>query len=424
MTLTGSARPRRAARGRSGPARRWPPAASPGRAPAPAAAPAPPGPASCCIRARRRPAQRPRGDDGDRDAARGGHQRVATAVAGVVAAQPGQHRPEPGRRPGPPAPPSAARRRPASRSSTSAATLAGSSCWLVTAAPAGPRPRTTAAAAGTGARRRQASGTVSSSPMIDDAPAERGVAGGQHDGDDGEAGRPARRRPRTGAAQPAGDRSSAPVHAATLGTGAPPSSSRGVSRNPTQGGRARGRRRPTACHNAKERGRHGPPKGGQRAAGRRARDRGHLDARGRRARRGVGRAAARADRAAPARPASLVQLAEGVGVTASTTSRLVDRLVAGGFAERRPSPESRRRSSSLTPTARRPSTATTSCGWPVSGVLERIPEGRRAAVAEALSEFATAARMLPETADADDERPDRGGQPRRRTTSAATRPAG
>src|SRR4051794_26786086 len=41
-------------------------------------------------------------------------------------------------------------------------------------------------------------------------------------------------------------------------------------------------------------------------------------------------------------PASLVQLAEGVGVTASTTSRLVDRLVAGGYAERRPSPESRR----------------------------------------------------------------------------------
>src|SRR5690349_12024381 len=41
-------------------------------------------------------------------------------------------------------------------------------------------------------------------------------------------------------------------------------------------------------------------------------------------------------------PASLVQLAEGIGVTPSTTSRLVDRLVAGGYVERRTSPESRR----------------------------------------------------------------------------------
>src|SRR3978361_1146549 len=40
--------------------------------------------------------------------------------------------------------------------------------------------------------------------------------------------------------------------------------------------------------------------------------------------------------------ASLVQLAEGMGVTASTTSRLVDRLVSAGHAERRPSPERRR----------------------------------------------------------------------------------
>jgi DNA-binding MarR family transcriptional regulator len=101
-------------------------------------------------------------------------------------------------------------------------------------------------------------------------------------------------------------------------------------------------------------------------------------------------------------PASLVQLAEGVGVTASTTSRLVDRLVAGGFAERRPSPESRRQIE----------LRLTSAGeatldrydelrlHTLREALERVPDGRRAAVAEALAEFAAAARMLPEPVDA------------------------
>ncbi|MFD2092648.1 MarR family winged helix-turn-helix transcriptional regulator [Blastococcus deserti] len=39
---------------------------------------------------------------------------------------------------------------------------------------------------------------------------------------------------------------------------------------------------------------------------------------------------------------NLGQLAEGMGVTVSTASRLVDRLVAAGLVDRRPSPRSRR----------------------------------------------------------------------------------
>ncbi|SFE83431.1 MarR family winged helix-turn-helix transcriptional regulator [Blastococcus tunisiensis] len=40
--------------------------------------------------------------------------------------------------------------------------------------------------------------------------------------------------------------------------------------------------------------------------------------------------------------ANLGRLAEGLGITMSTSSRLVDRLVAGGLVERRPSPQTRR----------------------------------------------------------------------------------
>ena len=93
-------------------------------------------------------------------------------------------------------------------------------------------------------------------------------------------------------------------------------------------------------------------------------------------------------------PASLGQLAEGIGVTPSTTSRLVDRLVSGGFTERRTSPESRRQIElRLTPEGeatlarydelrlRRLRTA-----------LERVPVDRRDAVVEALAEFSGAVR--------------------------------
>jgi DNA-binding MarR family transcriptional regulator len=48
--------------------------------------------------------------------------------------------------------------------------------------------------------------------------------------------------------------------------------------------------------------------------------------------------------------ANLMQLAKGMGVTVSTTSRLVDRLVTAGLVERRPSELTRREISiSLTP---------------------------------------------------------------------------
>ena len=48
--------------------------------------------------------------------------------------------------------------------------------------------------------------------------------------------------------------------------------------------------------------------------------------------------------------ANLMQLADGMGVTVSTTSRLVDRLVAAGLVDRRPS-EVTRREVSITLTA-------------------------------------------------------------------------
>ena len=41
-------------------------------------------------------------------------------------------------------------------------------------------------------------------------------------------------------------------------------------------------------------------------------------------------------------PANLGQLAQELGVTVSTASRLVDRLVRAGYVDRRPSPHSRR----------------------------------------------------------------------------------
>jgi DNA-binding MarR family transcriptional regulator len=99
-------------------------------------------------------------------------------------------------------------------------------------------------------------------------------------------------------------------------------------------------------------------------------------------------------------PASLVQLAEGVGVTASTTSRLVDRLVAGGFTERRPSPESRRQIElRLTPDGEATLNRYDELRLAdLREVLDRMPEERREAVAEALAEFAEAARALPEAA--------------------------
>jgi DNA-binding MarR family transcriptional regulator len=101
-------------------------------------------------------------------------------------------------------------------------------------------------------------------------------------------------------------------------------------------------------------------------------------------------------------PASLVQLAEGVGVTASTTSRLVDRLVAAGFAERRPSPESRRQIElRLTPEGEATLDRYDELRLEVlRAALDRVPDDHREAVADALAEFAAATRALPERVSA------------------------
>jgi DNA-binding MarR family transcriptional regulator len=91
-------------------------------------------------------------------------------------------------------------------------------------------------------------------------------------------------------------------------------------------------------------------------------------------------------------PASLVQLAEGIGVTPSTTSRLVDRLVAAGFVERRTSPESRRQIElRLSPEGE--ATLDRYDALRLSGMaeaLEQLPEGRREVVLDALAEFGAA----------------------------------
>ena len=101
-------------------------------------------------------------------------------------------------------------------------------------------------------------------------------------------------------------------------------------------------------------------------------------------------------------PASLVQLAEGVGVTASTTSRLVDRLVAGDYAERRPSPESRRQIElRLTPAGEAIIERYDALRLErLREALDRVPEERREAVAGALAEFGAAARSQPDPVSA------------------------
>jgi DNA-binding MarR family transcriptional regulator len=98
-------------------------------------------------------------------------------------------------------------------------------------------------------------------------------------------------------------------------------------------------------------------------------------------------------------PASLVQLAEGIGVTPSTTSRLVDRLVAAGFVDRRPSPESRRQIElRLSPDGEATLDRYDALRLrSMSEALEQLPEGRRDAVLDALAEFAAALCGVPAT---------------------------
>jgi DNA-binding MarR family transcriptional regulator len=96
-------------------------------------------------------------------------------------------------------------------------------------------------------------------------------------------------------------------------------------------------------------------------------------------------------------PASLVQLAEGIGVTPSTTSRLVDRLVAADLVERRTSPESRRQIElRLSPDGE--ATLDRYDRVRLTGMaeaLEQLPEGRREAVLDALGEFGAALCGIP-----------------------------
>ena len=91
--------------------------------------------------------------------------------------------------------------------------------------------------------------------------------------------------------------------------------------------------------------------------------------------------------------ANLRQLAEGMGITVSTTSRLVDRLEAAGLVERRPSPR----------TGREIELRTTPDGEAaldrydelrladLRGALDRLPPTRREDVVVALEQFGGAA---------------------------------
>ena len=88
--------------------------------------------------------------------------------------------------------------------------------------------------------------------------------------------------------------------------------------------------------------------------------------------------------------ANLMQLADGMGVTVSTTSRLVDRLVTAGLIDRRPSKQNRREISiSLAPTgsavlARYDELRIQA----LRARLGRLPSRRRTAVVSALQDVA------------------------------------
>jgi DNA-binding MarR family transcriptional regulator len=92
--------------------------------------------------------------------------------------------------------------------------------------------------------------------------------------------------------------------------------------------------------------------------------------------------------------ANLVQLAEEMGVTVSTTSRLVDRLVSAEWVHRRPS-EHDRREISLTLTDQGADLLRRYDDGRVARLqerLERVAPARRDDVVAALTEFAQVAR--------------------------------
>src|SRR3954462_3685686 len=100
--------------------------------------------------------------------------------------------------------------------------------------------------------------------------------------------------------------------------------------------------------------------------------------------------------------ANLGQLAEGLDVTVSTTSRLVDRLGGAGLVERRPSPRTRRE---IELRVSRAGTETLDRydDLRLEGLrtgLERLPEDRREEILAALLDFGAAASVHGPTAGA------------------------
>jgi DNA-binding MarR family transcriptional regulator len=110
---------------------------------------------------------------------------------------------------------------------------------------------------------------------------------------------------------------------------------------------------------------------------------------------------------------NLVALAEQLGIAVSTASRLVDRLVTAGLADRQPAPHTRRE------VVLRPTEAGRSrlaCYddlrlAELRAALDALPAGRRADVLSALTEFATA--LAGDGAEAERRRPaePEGGDP-------------
>jgi DNA-binding MarR family transcriptional regulator len=93
--------------------------------------------------------------------------------------------------------------------------------------------------------------------------------------------------------------------------------------------------------------------------------------------------------------ANLAQLAEEMGVTVSTTSRLVDRLVAADWLHRAPSPHNRREISlTLTDSGKRLLRRYDKRRVELlAECLGRLPEDRRHSVVEALAELAQVAHV-------------------------------
>ena len=91
--------------------------------------------------------------------------------------------------------------------------------------------------------------------------------------------------------------------------------------------------------------------------------------------------------------ANLAQLADGMGVTVSTTSRLVDRLVAAGLVDRRTATHTRREIA-LRLTARGRATLTRYDDLRLTGLhacLDNLPDGEREQALVGLRAFGGAA---------------------------------